>query len=223
MNLQRYKWPVIVAAGLHGALFMSFPDGTVPVRTPPDKPVCVYPVDLVDPVPPAPREDPPDTQPVTELPRGTPRPDISDVLLPAKDPKFTITLEESNHTTRHDITVIGPPGPIDGTGTGDWNPASPPVVTATMLDREPHAKVQIAPDYPARMRLEGIEGSVTVEFEVNAAGTVVTARVVRSTHREFEAPALRAVLRWRFEPGRRFGRAVPFHMTIPIQFTIAAN
>ena len=223
MNLQRYKWPVIVAAGLHGALFMSFPDGPIPARTPPDKSICVFPVDLTDPVPPAPRDDPADTQPVTELPRGTPRPDIPDDILPAKDPKFTVPLEESNRTTRHDITVIGPPGPIDGTGTGDWNPVSPSIVTATMLDRVPHARVQMAPDYPAHLRQAGIEGAVTVEFEVDAAGSVVTARVVRSSHREFEAPALRAVLRWRFEPGRRFGRAVPFRMTIPIQFSISAD
>src|SRR6185312_6296726 len=28
MNIQRYKWPVIAAAGLHGALFLSTPDSS---------------------------------------------------------------------------------------------------------------------------------------------------------------------------------------------------
>ena len=40
------------------------------------------------------------------------------------------------------------------------------------------------------------------------------------TDREFVEPALRAVRHWRFEPGRRDGKAVPFRMTIPIEFSL---
>ena len=78
--------------------------------------------------------------------------------------------------------------------------------------------MQMAPDYPLAMKHGGIEGSVVVEFDVDRSGQVVGIRVLRSTHREFEEPTLRAVLKWRFEPGRRNGKAVPFRMQVPVDF-----
>ena len=223
MNLQRYKWPVVVAAGLHGALFVSFQDTTRAIR-PPDRPGVLIPWPLPDPVTAPPSEDTKEEHhEVSPMPRGTPRPEIPDDMRPAKDPKFPLPLDPSSPNAPREITKIGPIGMPDGIGPGEWNRTRPPIATAAMLDRVPNAKVQIAPDYPAAMRHDGIEGSVTVEFEVSATGSVVSARVVRSTHREFEPPALRAVWKWRFAPGRRFGRAVPFRMTIPIEFSITAN
>ena len=83
--------------------------------------------------------------------------------------------------------------------------------------------MQTPPDYPARMRQEGIGGTVLVEFEVNTAGAVVRAAVVDCSRGEFAEPALRAVRQWRFEPGRRHGRVVPFRVTVPIEFGIGRN
>jgi len=64
---------------------------------------------------------------------------------------------------------------------------------------------------------------VTVEFAVDTEGRVVRAEAVRYTHREFAEPAVRAVLKWRFEPGRRHGRVVPFRMAVPMEFGLAAD
>ena len=88
------------------------------------------------------------------------------------------------------------------------------MILCSQLDSAPRAKVQPSPDYPARMRQDGIGGSVTVEFDVNTSGNVVRAAV---------EPALRAVRAWRFEPGRRDGRIVPFRMAVPIEFGIERN
>jgi TonB family protein len=73
------------------------------------------------------------------------------------------------------------------------------------------------------MRQSGETGSVMVEFEVDTLGRVIRAVAVRYTHREFVDPAVRAVLRWHFEPGKRHGKTVPFRMAVPIEFGLSAN
>jgi TonB family protein len=58
-----------------------------------------------------------------------------------------------------------------------------------------------APRYPERLRIDGIEGGVIVEFSVNARGIpdTSTVRTVESTH-EFFAAAVRTVVPlWRFD------------------------
>jgi protein TonB len=90
-----------------------------------------------------------------------------------------------------------------------------------MLDRIPRTVAQPAPDYPLALRQAGVEGEVVIEFDVDTTGRVITARVAQGGLPEFEQAALRAVLRWRFEPGRRDGRIVPFRMAVPIGFRVS--
>jgi protein TonB len=59
-----------------------------------------------------------------------------------------------------------------------------------------------------------------VEFVVDEAGRVMHPFVVRSSRAGFEAPTLRAVEKWRFEPGKKDGRAVRFRMQIPVTFSL---
>jgi protein TonB len=70
------------------------------------------------------------------------------------------------------------------------------------------------------MRHKGIGGSVMVEFDVDKEGRVIRAEAISYSDREFAEPAVRAVRKWRFEPGRRDNKAVPFRMAIPIEFGI---
>jgi len=59
-----------------------------------------------------------------------------------------------------------------------------------------------------------------VEFTVDEMGRVINPHVTSSTHSEFEAPTLRAVQTWRFEPGKHLGRVVRFRMSVPVQFSL---
>jgi protein TonB len=43
---------------------------------------------------------------------------------------------------------------------------------------------------------------------------------MNSTHREFDFPAVQAVSKWKFKPGRRGGHVVNTRMSVPIQFNI---
>ena len=70
------------------------------------------------------------------------------------------------------------------------------------LDQKPVARVQPQPTYPYEMSRAGINGEVVVDFIINTNGDVIQTQVVRSSHREFEAPAMAAVAKWKFKPGR---------------------
>lgn len=76
------------------------------------------------------------------------------------------------------------------------------------LDQQPVPRVQQAPNYPFEMRRAGISGQVTLEFIVSSSGDVIAVQVVNSSQREFELPAMQAVQKWKFKPGRKGGRAV---------------
>jgi len=86
------------------------------------------------------------------------------------------------------------------------------------LDQQPVARVRPAPSYPYDMRRAGINGSVVVEFIINTEGDVIQTQVVKSSHREFEMPALQAVQKWKFKPGRKGGRVVNVRASQLLEF-----
>jgi protein TonB len=94
------------------------------------------------------------------------------------------------------------------------------ILTGLMLDNPPRTRAQISPIYPSEARRSGMTGRVVVEFIVDEEGHVHDPRVMSSSDRVFEEPTLRAISRWRFEPGRKDGRVVRFRMAIPIEFNL---
>ena len=86
------------------------------------------------------------------------------------------------------------------------------------LDQAPRATFQPAPEYPSALRRQKLDGSVQVLFIVNPDGRVANPVAQAATHPAFEQPALQAVRRWRFEPGKRNGQPVSFKMRVPIRF-----
>lgn len=94
------------------------------------------------------------------------------------------------------------------------------VINLIDLDRVPRARLQPAPVYPFEMRKNRVEGTVVVEFLVDRDGNVYRAAVLSATTPGFEEAALRAVAKWRFEPGYRSGRRVRFRMSVPLVFRI---
>ena len=78
---------------------------------------------------------------------------------------------------------------VDGRSEAQSNP-----------DTQPRPVVRINPNYPPDALAAGLAGEVTLEFTIAANGTVKDAIVVDSTASMFEAPAIAAVLRWRYRP-----------------------
>ncbi len=64
------------------------------------------------------------------------------------------------------------------------------------------------PKYPYALSRAAIKGNVEVEFLIGSNGKVLEAKAIKSTHKGFESAAVEAVLKWRFKPGIKKGRAV---------------
>ena len=88
------------------------------------------------------------------------------------------------------------------------------------LDQPPVLRVPVQPNYPFEMRRAGISGEVLIEYIVDSNGRVAGAQVVRSSQREFEQPAMQAVMKWQFRPGRKGGRAVNTRVQQVITFNL---
>lgn len=86
------------------------------------------------------------------------------------------------------------------------------------LDQRPTAISQQQPNYPYDMRRAGINGTVVVEFIISTSGEVIQTQIVRSSHREFEMPALQAVQKWKFKPGRKGGKVVNVRASQLLEF-----
>ena len=108
---------------------------------------------------------------------------------------------------------VNPPGANFGKGMKD-------LFDTNNLDQKPVARVQNPPQYPYEMSRAGISGEVVVEFIISLAGDVVDTRVVRSSHREFEVPALQAVAKWKFKAGRKGGKNVNTRASQLIEFNL---
>lgn len=112
------------------------------------------------------------------------------------------------------ITIpVNKPGTQLGSGMKD-------LFDVKNLDQPPVLRVPVNPNYPFEMRRAGISGEVVVEFIVDTRGEVVAMQVIRSSQREFEQPALQAVQKWKFRPGRKGGRNVNTRVQQTITFNL---
>jgi len=105
-------------------------------------------------------------------------------------------------------------------GLPDGIPGVSSVVDFSKLDNRPQARVQVAPIYPTEAKMRGVEGQVLVGFTVDVDGRVMAAHVIECKDGVFAQPALQAVSKWRFVPGRWHGRVVSFRMAVPIVFRL---
>jgi protein TonB len=88
------------------------------------------------------------------------------------------------------------------------------------LDQRPQPIAQVAPRHPPALLKAKIEGNVVLLFILDEDGRVSDPRVESSSRPEFEAPALKALSRWRFKPGTRDGKPVKTYVRQQILFRI---
>lgn len=222
----RYGLPLFVAVAFHAALLLWIPRTNIGSITPPEPPVTLrpFPNELIEIFRP-PQEA---TGQVNDKPKPQAAVPSIDEIVTDQDVHAEFLIPAVERVPAHFVsmdkvpTMIGP-GDINGVPDGSGVHGGDGPVSFDRLDRTPHAKVQPSPQYPVAMRASGTEGRVVIEFTVDTAGNVVSATVHSATNREFEEAAVRAVMRWRFEPGRRNGRAVPFRMAVPLEFRLNNN
>jgi len=215
-----------VALLLHGGLalggdfFKAKPtpppvDDTIPVvelapPPPPEEPDVVEMLegaaegggDLSDIVPPMQADNPaPTASPFTQPIQPNPLPKIS--------------------TSTSIIIPLGHPGTNTGGGPGA---GFKNLFDLASLDKAPVPRVQARLNYPPEMSRAGIEGDVLVGFIVDSEGNVRNPYIISSTHREFEAEALRTISRYKFKPGRKNGVDVSTgNVRLPFEFRMRDN
>ena len=85
------------------------------------------------------------------------------------------------------------------------------------VDQEPRAVYQASPVMTAGLRKRA-PGTVWLKFIVDETGRVQNPLVEKSTDAVFEKAALDAIKKWKFEPGKRKGKAVSRRMRLPMTF-----
>jgi len=144
----------------------------------------------------------------------------------SNDVKFTRQLIDTPVVTKRREKIDRPPEPavpsapsIQAVDKGDvrtgltdvklvrYEPYGTPVDlrhyerAAVGQDRDVIPIVRIAPDYPPKPLADQIEGWVKVQFTIAPTGTVRDAFVVESSPQTvFDAAALKAIARWRYDP-----------------------
>ena len=92
---------------------------------------------------------------------------------------------------------------------------------AENADAVPRYAENARPDYPQLARLRGYQGVVVLLVEVLADGRAGWVEIRRSAgHDILDRAALEAVRTWKFEPGRREGRAVTMSVEVPVRFVL---
>jgi protein TonB len=218
--------PATIAAALHaGLLFGIRPSKPDLSSAAAEKPVIIELIkNLVEfTLEPTPAED-------TEKSSAQRPPEAAPPVLPEPPPinpagGFELKVPETppNICTVPVTTVpLGPFGPPTDLPIGPGI-ATTGILNGIDLDRTPRTRSQTPPAYPFEAKKEGRSGTVTVEFVVDESGGVLSPQVVNSTDPVFNDSALRAIARWRFEPGKRDGRVVRFKMAVPVVFSLNAE
>lgn len=89
-----------------------------------------------------------------------------------------------------------------------------PSASAAYLDNPP-------PEYPRLSRRLGEQGRVVLRVLIGADGSAAQAEVRASSGFErLDQAALRAVLRWKYVPGRRGGTPEAMWFNVPVQFVL---
>ena len=218
---------VLVSAGIHGGVLWGgdlFNSNTKKiVHEQEESQLAAVPLDFTvkeeEPV----KDDPSEVKDAKDTADSSDSGDSAAASLP--EPMNTIGV--SNITT-----VIKPSPPVaPNKDSVAWQPPSKQTRTVdsgkfkefvdfNKLDQKPAARSQPSPQYPFELKRQGISGQCTVQFFVDDKGEVSEPVVISSSRPEFEKPCLEVVMRWRFNPGKKNGRAVATRMQQQFPFTL---
>lgn len=83
---------------------------------------------------------------------------------------------------------------------------------------KPRPLSTVQPRIPTAAKKLGLRGTVKVQFTVDAQGRVQNPSVISTPNPALNEPTLNAIKQWRFEPGTRGGKRVPFKMMQPFTY-----
>ena len=209
------SWPLWASVGIHVVGLATASSVIGLARHEP--PRVLVPVEMVrvEP-PPAPAEKPRMPRQVTQpspVVRSTP---TTPTLMQDPTPRIDRTPDPAAASPE----IPGAPSGRTPVGTGVARGGGEGVTSLA----HPLGGYQSIPHYPEAARREGVEGTVTLRFEVLASGKVGTVQVQRSAGRaDMDRAAVEAIRTWLFEPARRGKEAVAVWVTLPVRFELNAR
>lgn len=97
----------------------------------------------------------------------------------------------------------------------------PPTVPFFKVEVRPTPVSVPVPDYPSTVRDAGIEGTAVVEALLDLDGSVMDARMLKSSGNQMlDASAVEAALKAKFTPAKQRDKAVRVWISIPYRFTL---
>jgi TonB family protein len=108
------------------------------------------------------------------------------------------------------------PGAAKSTGQAEAAPVYKPGngVSAPVLVED------VKPQYTAEARRAGIQGIVELECVVETDGSVGNVTVTKSLDEGLDQEAIKAARQWRFEPGKKDGKAVRVQISLEMTFSL---
>lgn len=92
------------------------------------------------------------------------------------------------------------------------------IALATKVDVSPRPLFRRPPVPPSNLPPDQRKGEAVIEFYVDKYGLTQLPRVISASDPAFGYSATQAIATWRFEPGRRNGKAVDTRVRIPVAF-----
>ena len=86
------------------------------------------------------------------------------------------------------------------------------------VDKLPRALFQVEPNYPYALKQAKIAGWVQLEWVIDDSGKVLRPRVVKSSHREFNQPAIESIMRSKWSAAKKGGKNVAVRVTQRMDF-----
>jgi protein TonB len=210
---RRFALPMVIAVTLEAVVLLCFNKPATASATPPAPPRPPPPIVITEDDPAVvvttSEEPASDRSRAPSAPPAIPEPPVQ----PSEKPVIETPVQERPSVPPSDRMSISLPGDPNG-DNGDRLG----VIDIASLDKTPQAQVRRPPKYPYGAIQNHESGEVVVEFVVDYDGRVLNPHVVSSSSFIFEEPTIRAVSQWRFEPGRRQGKAVRFRMMVPVEF-----
>ena len=83
-------------------------------------------------------------------------------------------------------------------------------------------RVQVAPLYPTKAKRDGLEGYVTLTFDVDATGSPYNVKVIEANPRGvFDKSARKALRKWKYNPVIKDGKAMEvFNQRVTLEFQL---
>lgn len=166
----------------------------------------------------APASATPKPLPAPPVPKPAPRTDtpVREKSAPANDarpaPAETIAAPAAGHAAQTPVPQASITAPVAE------RPTPPPLV---LPDANAAYLANPPPEYPKASRRMGEQGRVILRVLIGTDGRAHRAEVrVTSGYDRLDEAALKAVLAWKYEPGRRHGVPESMWFDVPVQFVL---